>query len=222
MRATLVSRPSVNRVKGLERRLSSPSPSRNQAFPVSANPGINKFSMLKKLRPTAKLAGPDRETALASVLRELKQREQLLRTIKPLLPEGVRRHCSQASTDGDCLQLFADSPVWAAKLRLFTHQILNVLSEQGLTLKQCQVRVSPPLFVGNGPQGHRHADSHTTLDLDGSGDHDQKHGVTGNPKGRLSAIAASHLKQAASAISDERIAACFERIAHHHGQHALE
>ncbi|EIC21883.1 DciA family protein [Thiorhodovibrio frisius] len=152
--------------------------------------------MLKKLRPTKTLAGPERATALAVLLRELDERDKLLRTVKPLLPDHVRSHCSQAQIDGDCLRLFADSPVWAAKLRLCTQEILRALRKRGLALKQCQIRVCPPLVAA--PASRHGIDS----------DHPQHT--------HLSAAAASHLKQAALGVQDPCIAACFERIARHH------
>lgn len=157
--------------------------------------------MLKRLRPTTILAKLGRETPLVAVLRELEERRRVLANVKPLLPNDLAVHCSQAQIDGECLRLFADSPVWAARLRLHSREVLDALAARGLSLKQCQIRVSPPLAPAR----------------------DTRRGATPdreNRRGSLSLAAASHLRQAAHGALDKDIAACFERIARHHGPQA--
>ncbi|MBK1648516.1 DciA family protein [Rhabdochromatium marinum] len=151
--------------------------------------------MLKKLTPAKSLAKLPRQQILDKLLRELTEREKLLKTVKPLLPQDVRDHCSQASIKNKCLLLFADSPVWAAKLRLCTQELPHVMGQRGFVLKKCQVRVSPPLLsvrssTQGPPQGQRNA-------------------------ARISAATAAHLEQAAQSMPDTRLAACFQRIANH-------
>jgi hypothetical protein len=217
--------------------------------------------MLKKLQPARSLAGLDQKNfdhntferknfdhktsdksrrdqnqgdqskTLAKLLRELADRERLLDQVKPLLPDDVRSHCCQASIDDDCLRLFADSPVWASKLRLLTGPILSALAERGLMLEQCQVRVSPPSATGPGTlytNSDRSANPSADLGADlgalaGAASTVNAHrretdnGATRGGSGRISEMAAAHLQQAAKGLPDERIAACFNRIARHHG-----
>lgn len=180
--------------------------------------------MLKKINPGKGLNITAGETFLAPLLREMAERERLLVSVKPLLPNDLRAHCSQATIDGDCLLLFADSPVWAAKIRLFAQKIPPILTERGVRLKRCLVRVAPPLVPTKAlPFELTNESTENTghyydcaAELRGAESRGQQADSKSRP--RLSAATAAHLEQAAKSIADTQIAACFERIARHHGR----
>lgn len=145
--------------------------------------------MLKKLNPKRSLKAIPQRASLAALLRDLSERDHLIERIRPLLREDLRCRCAGAGIDGTTLLLFADSPVWAAKLRLFAPELVRALAGQGLALKTCEVRVSPPLMRAPADGGTRRV--------------------------RISESAAAHLEMAAANIADPRLAACFRRIAAH-------
>jgi hypothetical protein len=176
--------------------------------------------MLKKLKPTKSLKVLPLDNALAPLLRELAERERLLDEVKPLLPVELRGHCSQAAIStvrrektgkktakkapakrdaGQSLLLFADSPVWAARIRLLAPEILAALRARGQVLESCQVRVCPPLFGAGAGGENASSREHTTS------------GAVLAP--RLSPLSAAHLEQAARTMADPRMADCLRRIA---------
>jgi hypothetical protein len=144
--------------------------------------------MLKKINPTRSLSGSHHDATVAELLGELEKRKRLIRRVHRLLPDNLRRHCRQASTEGSLLVLFADSPAWAAKLRLHAPEVLHDLQAKDARLESCQVRVSPPL----------ESLQSTTARA---------------PQARISPQAAAHLEQAALGIDHSELAACFLRMA---------
>lgn len=62
-----------------------------------------------------------------------------------LIPAPLNEHCSLLSIRNDTLVLAADSPVWAARLRYYTPQLVKQLSgRQTVTVRTIRVRVNPP------------------------------------------------------------------------------
>jgi hypothetical protein len=62
-----------------------------------------------------------------------------------LIPAPLNEHCSVLSIRDGTLVLAADSPVWAARLRYYTSQLVNQLSgRQTVTVRTIRIRVHPP------------------------------------------------------------------------------
>jgi len=61
------------------------------------------------------------------------------------LPEPLKGHCRVLSVRDNTLVLAADSPVWAARLRFHTTQLVKQLNrQQTVKLRTVRVRVRPP------------------------------------------------------------------------------
>lgn len=98
-------------------------------------------------------------TATASLLDEIKKRDDLLERVRRAIPAAIRSHCKQASIQDGQLTLSVDSPAWVARLKLHSPQLLDALVAQGnrqladawdpITAGECRVRVLPeqPLIV---------------------------------------------------------------------------
>jgi hypothetical protein len=63
----------------------------------------------------------------------------LLENLLAQLPPSFRPHCKGVRPDGDTLVVFADSPVWATRLRYEAPRILPAIGFRNL-----RVRVTPP------------------------------------------------------------------------------
>ena len=62
-----------------------------------------------------------------------------------LIPAPLNEHCSVLGIRDATLILAADSPVWAARLRFYTSQLVKQLSgPQTVTVRTIRVRVNPP------------------------------------------------------------------------------
>lgn len=146
--------------------------------------------MLQKFAPSGDWFAARHHAGMSRLLHELDQRRRLTESLAPLLPDGLREHCQQAAIKGATLLLFADSPVWAAKLRLYAPEVLSRFKTHHPKLKRCQVRVSPPWIP---PQ--------------------YSHFPASKADRRISRRAAAHLEQAAAGIADPELAACFRRLA---------
>ena len=65
--------------------------------------------------------------------------------VHKLLPAPLNDHCRVLTIRDKQLVLAADSPVWAARLRFHTHQLLQQLSRHhAVKLSTVRVRVRPP------------------------------------------------------------------------------
>ncbi len=70
--------------------------------------------------------------------------EKLAAIIHELLPSPVKEHCRVLSVRGETLVLAADSPVWAARLRFYSPELVKQLDNiQTVKLRTVQVRVRP-------------------------------------------------------------------------------
>lgn len=92
---------------------------------------------------TDSAAGPVRRALMLDAL------EQQLR---PCLPPALAPHCRLANVAGERLVFIVDSPVWRAKLRLASAELLGAARSIGLTVTEVTVKVSlsplyPPLRV---------------------------------------------------------------------------
>jgi hypothetical protein len=72
-------------------------------------------------------------------LEDIRAQTVLLEQVRERLPSALRPHCISARRDGDTLVVFADSAVWATRLRYEVGRVLIPLSVRNL-----RVRVAPP------------------------------------------------------------------------------
>ncbi len=87
-------------------------------------------------------AGP-----LHGLLRRARDLERVDGLIRQHLGAPLNRHCRLANLTPHTVILHADSPVWSARLRYRTPEILALLRRQlgHPGLRQAQVRVRPPM-----------------------------------------------------------------------------
>lgn len=111
--------------------------------------------------------------------------------VHELLPAPLNDHCRVLTIRDKNLVLAADSPVWAARLRFHTHQLLQQLSRhRAVKLSTVRIRVRPP-------------------DRQAVPDRRQ-------PPRRLLASSSTALKQTAQAISDPELKTALLRLASRH------
>jgi hypothetical protein len=88
------------------------------------------------------LLGRSQYSRLVSRTRILVALETLL---QELLPEPLKAHCHLLAIRDETLVLAADSPVWAARLRFHTPQLVKQLNRsQTVKLRTIRIRVRPP------------------------------------------------------------------------------
>jgi hypothetical protein len=65
--------------------------------------------------------------------------------VQELLPETLKAHCRVLSVRDETLVLAADSPVWAARLKFHSSQLVKQLNrQQTVKLRTVRIRVRPP------------------------------------------------------------------------------
>jgi len=68
------------------------------------------------------------------------------------LPPILAQHCQLANVRDNCLVFLVDSPIWHAKLRLASHQLIHAAQKIGLDVNQIHVKTAQiHLPVGNSP-----------------------------------------------------------------------
>ena len=88
------------------------------------------------------LLGRSQYSRLVSQTRILAALETLL---QELLPEPLQARCHLLAIRDETLVLAADSPVWAARLRFHTPQLVKQLNRsQTVKLRTIRIRVRPP------------------------------------------------------------------------------
>ncbi len=111
--------------------------------------------------------------------------------VHELLPAPLNDHCRVLTIRDKNLVLAADSPVWAARLRFHTHQLLQQLSRhRAVKLSTVRIRVRPP-------------------DRQAVPDRRQ-------PPRRMVASSSTALKQTAQGISDPELKTALLRLASRH------
>lgn len=78
---------------------------------------------------------------LASLAR---QQQGLLAAVRQALPQPLAAHCIGAARGGKRLILFADSAVWATRLRFSAGELTRDLGSAGKGIEEVGVRVSQP------------------------------------------------------------------------------
>ncbi len=76
--------------------------------------------------------------------RRAREHAELLALVLHSLPEPLSRHCVAAAKDGDRLIVFAESSVWATRLRFLGPDLCRSLSETGTGFTALDVRITPP------------------------------------------------------------------------------
>lgn len=85
---------------------------------------------------------------LASLAR---QQQDLLVAVRRALPQSLAVHCIGAVRGGNRLILFADSAVWATRLRFSTGELTRDLGSAGKGIDEVRVRVAQPARSGAPP-----------------------------------------------------------------------
>lgn len=89
-----------------------------------------------------KLLGGSQYSRLVSQARALLELDGL---IQELLPDVLKTHCRVLSVRDETLVLAADSPVWAARLKFHSSQLVKQLNrQQTVKLRTVRIRVRPP------------------------------------------------------------------------------
>lgn len=86
-----------------------------------------------------------RHAPLRRWMEDIRGQSLLLENLLAQLPPDFRPHCAGARPDGDTLVVFADSPVWATRLRYEAPRILP-----GVGFRNLRVRVTPPAVPSRG------------------------------------------------------------------------
>lgn len=81
------------------------------------------------------------------MLRQVRHQQQLLARVRRLLPEKQAAHLRDACLNGPVLNLYADSPVWANRLRFTTPALLSEIRTLFPGIASIRVRTAPPLVL---------------------------------------------------------------------------
>ncbi|WP_027080823.1 DUF721 domain-containing protein [Luteimonas mephitis] len=68
--------------------------------------------------------------------------DELDRRLSPLLPPSLAAHARLANVDGDRLVYLVDSPVWHARLRLASSELIDAARSLGLDVTRFVVRTT--------------------------------------------------------------------------------
>ncbi len=129
---------------------------------------------------------------IKGMLSDAVQQQSLQRRICELLPDSVRLHCMAVLMEEDRLLIYADSSVWASRLRYFSRNLKSQLSEQGVTVTKITVRV-----MLNNPILKKMRHLKTPV---------------------MSSASSELIQQAAASIADPELSAALQRLAKH-GHH---
>ena len=90
-------------------------------------------------RPVALRSFLEANRQFGNLLQRVRESQRTIHQVRKILPIDLRPHLSAALRDGDRLVLFADSPVWASRLR-FAVPVLRVSLEP---VRHIRIRVAP-------------------------------------------------------------------------------
>ncbi len=86
-------------------------------------------------------------SSAADPLRHAMKLDALEQQLRPCLPFPLSEHCRLANITGDRLVFVVDSPVWNARLRLASAELIEVARSLGLGVNSVTARTSlQPLF----------------------------------------------------------------------------
>lgn len=81
-------------------------------------------------------------SSAADPLRHAMKLDALEQQLRPCLPPALAEHCRLANITGDRLVFIVDSPVWNARLRLASNELIEVARSLGLGVNSVTSRVS--------------------------------------------------------------------------------
>lgn len=82
------------------------------------------------------------DAASGNPIRRAMWLDELDRRLSPLLPPSLAAHARLANVDGDRLVYLVDSPVWHARLRLASNELLDAARSLGLDVTRFVVRTA--------------------------------------------------------------------------------
>jgi len=86
-------------------------------------------------------------SSAADPLRHAMKLDALEQQLRPCLPSPLSEHCRLANITGDRLVFVVDSPVWNARLRLASAELVEMARSLGLGVNSVTARTSmQPLF----------------------------------------------------------------------------
>jgi hypothetical protein len=109
--------------------------------------------MKAKPRPILQLL--EKGDATQSLMRQLQQQRRLLSVVRKCLPPNLARRCLDARPNGSVLTLFAESPVWASKLRFSAPRLLGDVRQSMPGIASISVRIFPQQGSAAKAQRHR-------------------------------------------------------------------
>ena len=91
----------------------------------------------------------------ADPLRRALWHDALERRLRPLLPPALAAHARFANVDGGRLVFLVDSPVWKARLRLASAELLDAARSVGLACDEVVVKVATTPLAPAPPASRR-------------------------------------------------------------------
>ncbi|MFM1891957.1 MAG: hypothetical protein RLZ44_1034 [Pseudomonadota bacterium] len=124
------------------------------------------------------------EGLLKCLQSELDQQTALLHRLRALLPSAARPHLVAARLHQHKLILYADTPAWVTRLRFQAPQLRAAAAENSHQISELKIRIHIPERAGIKPQ-----------------------------PARLSAAAATAIREGAAGIDDPQLRAALQRLA---------
>jgi len=78
---------------------------------------------------------------LQNLLHKCRDQQRISNIIKQLLPDQLKNHCTGANLDNNQLTIFADSSIWASRLRYESSNLKQHLGQHGLHPQTISIRV---------------------------------------------------------------------------------
>ncbi|HHM05392.1 MAG TPA: DUF721 domain-containing protein [Gammaproteobacteria bacterium] len=127
---------------------------------------------------------------LAHLICHARRLDRITKLLAALLPQPLAGHCRAGNVVGTSLVIVSDSPVWAARLRFLTTELLTRLNEERdlPPLTRLRIKVVPPL---------------------------QEPGLSPRPRLGLSPKAGAVINDAADCINNPKLSSALRRLSRH-------
>ena len=83
-------------------------------------------------------------SVLSGITQRIQQSQQMLATIQPLLPVGLRSQVQAGPVDENTWCLLVGNPAAANKLKLLTPHLTAALRQAGFVCEQVRIKVQKP------------------------------------------------------------------------------
>lgn len=94
-----------------------------------------------------------RTDAVAGISEKIERSQKLAVSLRDAFPNDVKPHLVSADVRDDRLVLVADHAVWAARMRYYTSDVLQIMvASHNLALNDVTIRVRPPVET-DAPEG---------------------------------------------------------------------